>query len=114
MKSQIEAAMAELVDLLAANPETEIDPRAWSQLMVYSPQTAWIEIIYGSLWLMPVNMDTQAGMAAHLARKVALDMITKEGQARGIEVAKRAVRGNMLKWASTQASAEINHTPRAG
>lgn len=77
-------------------------------------EKANVEIIYGLLWLMPVNMETQAGMATHLARKIALDMIDKEGQARGIEIAKRAVRGNMLSWGGAKASAEINHSPRQG
>ena len=36
-KASIESRMAELVELLAAFPTTEIDPRAWSQLLVYAP-----------------------------------------------------------------------------
>jgi hypothetical protein len=33
----IEEQMAELVDRIAAEPATKIDPRAWEQLRVYAP-----------------------------------------------------------------------------
>ena len=34
----IEEQMAELVDRIAAEPTTKIDPRAWDQLRIYAPQ----------------------------------------------------------------------------
>lgn len=58
---------------------------------------AKIEIIYGLLWLMEIDTTTVMGMAASLARKTALEMIDKDGQERGISIAKRAVRGKMLQ-----------------
>ena len=33
----IEEQMAELVDRIAAEPTTKIDPRAWEQLRIYAP-----------------------------------------------------------------------------
>lgn len=37
-KAEIEHRMGELVDLLAVFIGTEIDARAWSQLLVYAPK----------------------------------------------------------------------------
>ena len=34
----IEEQMAELVDRIASEPTTKIDPRAWDQLRIYAPQ----------------------------------------------------------------------------
>jgi hypothetical protein len=59
--------------------------------------SAKIEIIYGLLWLVEVDTSTVSGMAASLARKTLLEMIDKDGQARGISIAKRAVRGKLLQ-----------------
>lgn len=42
-KAEIEATMGELVDLLAAFPRAEIDPRAWSQLAIYVPRVKRLE-----------------------------------------------------------------------
>jgi hypothetical protein len=58
---------------------------------------AKIEIIYGLLWLMEIDTTTVTGMAASLARKTVLEMVDKDGQERGISIAKRAVRGKMLQ-----------------
>ncbi len=71
---------------------------------------AKLEIIYGLLWLAKVDKTTVTGMATSLARKTALEMIDKDGQARGIEIARRAVRGNMMQAIPTEPP--IN--PRAG
>jgi hypothetical protein len=39
-KFEIEKRMAELVDLLAVFAvDTELDPRAWSRLLIYAPQS---------------------------------------------------------------------------
>lgn len=37
---RIEHAMNALVDLLAASPEANINPRAWEQLLIYAPKHA--------------------------------------------------------------------------
>jgi hypothetical protein len=37
-KIEIEALMGELVDLLAVHLDASIDPRAWSQLLIYAPK----------------------------------------------------------------------------
>ena len=75
---------------------------------------AHVEIIYGLLWLMEIDTTTVNGMAASLARKTALEMIDKDGQARGIEIAKRAVRHKMLRDADTRAAAQASGSPCAG
>lgn len=36
-KMTIEEMMGELVDRIAAEPTTKIDPRAWDQLRIYAP-----------------------------------------------------------------------------
>lgn len=38
-KADIEAKMAELVDLLAVHIDVEVDPRAWRQLLIYVPKS---------------------------------------------------------------------------
>ena len=35
-KIRCEGLMSEIVDLLAAFPETRLDPRAWQQLLIYN------------------------------------------------------------------------------
>ena len=37
-KDEIERCMSDLVDLLALFVTTEIDPRAWSRLLIYAPK----------------------------------------------------------------------------
>jgi hypothetical protein len=71
---------------------------------------AQVEIIYGLLWLVTIDTTTVAGTAVSLARRTALGLIDKDGQARGIEVAKRAVRGKVLQ--ATPVGPPLN--PRAG
>ena len=68
------------------------------------------EIIYGLLWAVETDTTTVSGMAASLARKTALEMIDKDGQERGISIAKRAVRGKMLQ--AIPVTSSIN--PREG
>jgi hypothetical protein len=58
---------------------------------------AKIEIIYGLLWMVEVDTTVVNGMAVSLARKTALEMIDKDGQERGISIAKRAVRGKTMQ-----------------
>lgn len=48
-----------------------------------------IETIYGLLWLMDIDKATANGRAASHARTIALREIDKEGQARGIEAARK-------------------------
>lgn len=71
---------------------------------------AQVEIIYGLLWLVTIDTTTVAGAAVSLARRTALGLIDKDGQARGIEVAKRAVRRHILQ--AIPAGPPLN--PRAG
>jgi len=46
---------------------------------------ASIERIYGLLWNAKTDRDTFTGVAVSEARKIALNSIDKDGQARGIE-----------------------------
>ena len=50
-----------------------------------------IKRIYGLLWNVPVDRDTFSGVAVSEARKIALGMIDKSGQAEGIEWANREI-----------------------
>lgn len=77
---------------------------------VIEEQQARIEIIYGLLWNCKVDTDTFTGCATALARKAALELIDKDGQARGIEIARRAIQHKML--AKIPTDPPIN--PRAG
>jgi len=43
-KAEIEKRMGELVDLLALFVETEIDPRAWRQLLIYAPAELFVRV----------------------------------------------------------------------
>lgn len=71
---------------------------------------AKLEIIYGLLWLAQVDTNTVTGTAVSLARKTAVEMIDPNGQKRGIEIAKRAVRGKMFQ----NIPRETETNPRAG
>lgn len=71
---------------------------------------AKVETIYGLLWTCNLDTTTPAGAAVSMARKLALSMIDKNGQARGIGVAKIAVRNKVMSALPTEPP--IN--PRAG
>lgn len=47
-----------------------------------------LETVYGLLWSMPIDTTTLNGRAASLARKLLLEELDKEGQARGIDAAR--------------------------
>jgi len=36
--TEVERLMSEIVDLLAADPGQNVDPRAWAQLLIYTPR----------------------------------------------------------------------------
>lgn len=50
-----------------------------------------IERIYGLLWNVRTDRTTFSGVAVSEARKIALSMIDKDGQASGIEWARRGI-----------------------
>lgn len=50
-----------------------------------------IKRIYGLLWNVTVDRDTFSGVAVSEARKIALSMIDKIGQADGIEWANKEI-----------------------
>lgn len=73
---------------------------------------AKLEIIYGLLWCMDIDTRTVTGAAASLARKTALEMIDKDGQERGIRVAKIAVRSKYVREHAEPCTPTAS--PRAG
>lgn len=45
----VEDLMGEIVDLLAADPGKQVDPRAWSQLLIYGPTKEPMKVALGVL-----------------------------------------------------------------
>ncbi len=52
---------------------------------------AKVELAYGLLWTTSCDRATSNGKALYLARKALLEQLDKDGQARGITVAREAL-----------------------
>lgn len=53
-----------------------------------------VELAYGLLWIVGCDRSTKHGQALYLARKTLYEQIDKEGQARGIDAARKYLEAN--------------------